>query len=63
MAWTIILEGKNKEPVSSLNDEFDIGLNSDLNDFKFLCNVDAYGDTIFNRLQMDNLIYAENNNP
>lgn len=56
MAWTIILEDENKEPVQSLNDEFDIGSGSDLSSFKLLCYLDAYGDTIFNRLQMDDLI-------
>lgn len=56
MAWTIILEDENKESVSSLNDEFDIGLDSDLSSFKLLCYLDANGDTIFNRLQMDDLI-------
>lgn len=56
MAWTIILEDENKEPLLSLNDEFDIGSSIDLSSFKLLCYLDAYGDTIFNRLQMDDLI-------
>lgn len=56
MAWTIFLEDENKEPVQSLNDEFDIGSDCDLSSFKLLCFLDAYGDTIFNRLQMDDLI-------
>jgi hypothetical protein len=56
MAWTIILENENKETVSSLSHEFDIGLQSDLSGLKLLCYLDAYGDTIFNRLQMDDLI-------
>jgi hypothetical protein len=56
MAWTIILEDENKESVSTLSDEFDIGVNSDMSNFKLLCYLDAYGDTIFNHLQMDDLI-------
>ena len=56
MAWTIILENENKEPILSLNDEFDIDSDTDLSNFKLLCYLDAYGDTIFNRLQMDDLI-------
>ncbi len=56
MAWTIILEDENREPVSSLNDEFDAGLTSNLSSFKLLCYLDPYGNTTFNHLQMDDLI-------
>jgi hypothetical protein len=56
MAWTIILEDEHKKPVSTLSDEFDIGFNGDMNNFKLLCYLDAYGDTFFNRLQMEDLI-------
>lgn len=56
MAWTIILEDENKEPVSALSDELDISFNGDMSNFKLLRYLDAYGDTIFNRLQMDDLI-------
>jgi hypothetical protein len=56
MAWTIVLENENKTLISSLSSEFDTGLRNDLSGFKLFCYLDAYGDTIFNRLQMDDLI-------
>lgn len=57
MAWTILLEDENGKPVSSsLGHEFDIELIGDNNNFKLLCYLDAYGDTVFNNLQMDDLI-------
>jgi hypothetical protein len=56
MAWTIILEDENKVPISSLSDEFDVELSGDAGNFRLLCYLDAYGDTFFNRLQMDDLI-------
>ena len=59
MAWTVILEVENKEGVSSL----DIDFNSELifgsskgKQFKLVRYIDPYGDTIFNQLQMDDLI-------
>ncbi|MBA3285160.1 MAG: hypothetical protein H0U27_08900 [Nitrosopumilus sp.] len=56
MAWTIILEDENKNLVSSLSVEFTTHFRNDLSRFKLLCYLDAYGDTIFNRFQMDDLI-------
>lgn len=56
MAWTIILEDENKEPISSLSNEFDMELSNGEEKFRLLCYLDAYGDTFFNRLQMDDLI-------
>ncbi len=56
MAWTIILEDENKEPLISIRDEFEIDSDINLSSFKLLCFLDAHGDTIFNRLQMDDLI-------
>ena len=55
MSYTIILEDENKVQLSSLKDEFNIGLLNKM-DFKLLCYIDPFGDTIFNRLQMDDLI-------
>lgn len=56
MPWKIILEDENKTMLSSLSDELIIDLNKDLKNLKLLCYLDAYGDTIFNRNQMDDLI-------
>ena len=55
MSYTIILEDENKVQLFSLKDEFNIGLLNKM-DFKLLCYIDPFGDTIFNRLQMDDLI-------
>ena len=56
MAWTVILEDEKKEVISSLNREFDTSWRENLNGFKLLCYLDPYGDTFFNRMQMDDLI-------
>lgn len=56
MAWTVILETGEKEVIASLKSEFDTSLRDHLDRFKLLCYLDPYGDTIFNRLQMDDLI-------
>ncbi len=56
MAWTIILEGEDKNIISSLSNEFTIVSNSNLREFKLLQYLDPYGDTIFNHLQMNDLI-------
>lgn len=41
---------------SSLGGEFNTGFWDSLDNFKLLRYLDAYGDTVFNRLQMDDLI-------
>jgi uncharacterized protein YeeX (DUF496 family) len=56
MSWTIILENEERSIISSLNEEFDMKSNSNLGEYKLLRYLDAYGDTIFNGLQMDDLI-------
>lgn len=58
MSWTVILEDENKIIIESLNEEFSI---SDLSyleggKFKLLIYLDPYGDTIFNNLQIPDLI-------
>ena len=59
MAWTVILEDENKTKLKSLSREFtsdnliDVSINRE---FKLLQYIDPYGDTIFNRLQIDDLI-------
>ena len=55
MSWTVILENESKLPIFSLSEEFTIMKKSEYK-FKLLQYLDAYGDTIFNYLQMDDLI-------
>ena len=57
MAWTVALEDEDKQVISSLDREFDTTIRDSLNGFKLLCYLDPYGDTIFNRLQMHDLIH------
>jgi hypothetical protein len=56
MAWTVILKDEATETIASMNGEFDTSLRDNLEGFKLLRYLDPYGDTIFNRLQMDDLI-------
>lgn len=56
MAWTIILEDENKETIASLSNEFEMEWSNGAENFRLLCYLDAYGDTFFNRSQMDDLI-------
>ena len=55
MTWTVILEDERKTPICLLSEEFII---TDKNKYKFklLQYLDPYGDTVFNYLQMDDLI-------
>lgn len=59
MAWTVILEDEHKEMLSRLDEEFaserlfDEAIRSD---FKLLKYLDPYGDTIFNNVQMSDLV-------
>lgn len=58
MSWTVILEDENKKAIESLNEEFSI---NDLDTlprgkFKLLIYLDPYGDTIFNSIQIPDLI-------
>ena len=57
MAWTVTLEDEDKQVMSSLDREFDTTMRDSLSGFRLLCYLDPYGDTIFNRLQMDDLIH------
>ncbi|WAC10377.1 hypothetical protein [Dyadobacter pollutisoli] len=58
MAWTVILEDENKNDIELLEQEFSmVNLNnSEKETFKLLKYLDPYGDTIFNNLQMSDLI-------
>jgi hypothetical protein len=58
MPWTITLEDEVGEVIQTLTEFFDYGelhtLN--LNQFKLLRYIDPYGDTVFNCLQINDLI-------
>ncbi len=59
MGWTIILEDENKGLIESLDNEFisDVIFDSSNNNkFNLIKYLDPYGDTVFNYLQMDDLI-------
>lgn len=56
MGWTVILEDENNQVLSKLSEELIIE-NSDFTGFVLLKYLDPYGDTIFNRLQIDDLIH------
>lgn len=56
MGWTVILEDARKKVISSLDREFHIVSVDSLKGSKLLCYLDPYGDTFFNRLQIDDLI-------
>lgn len=59
MGWTVILENEQHEEISALPKEFvsepvsDTSINKAYKVIKYL---DPYGDTVFNYLQMDDLI-------
>lgn len=59
MAWTIILEDENRNPIQKLEKDYNTKLlNNDLiiNRMILLKYLDPYGDAIFNHLQMEDLI-------
>lgn len=59
MAWTVILENEEREQIESLNIEYVSKVLFDASNneaFKLVKYLDPYGDTIFNHLQMDDLI-------
>jgi hypothetical protein len=59
MSWTVILEDENKVEIESLGKEFSLKSFDNViksNDFKLIKYIDPYGDTVFNRLQMNDLI-------
>jgi hypothetical protein len=55
MGWTIILEDENNVEIESVNKELFIKKTNN-NDFKLIKYLDPYGDTIFNNLQMKDII-------
>lgn len=56
MAWTVILETEKKKAIATLPCEFYSSLSKSPDEFRLLRYLDPYGDTVFNRLQMDDLI-------
>jgi hypothetical protein len=60
MAWTIILENEEREQIESSNMEYFLNALLDPSNnegFKLVKYLDPYGDTVFNHLQMDDLIF------
>ena len=60
MKWTVILENERRESLESLSDEFSFeSIHSETiqNSFILLKYLDPYGDTFFNSLQMQDLIF------
>lgn len=55
MSWTVILENEKGNSILSLSEEFTITSKNEYK-FKLLHYLDPYGDTVFNYLQMDDLI-------
>jgi poly(3-hydroxyalkanoate) synthetase len=60
MSWTVILEDENRNKISMLEGEFKIkSFDQEINsqEYILLHYLDPYGDTFFNWLQMNDLIY------
>ena len=60
MGWTVMLEDEGRKEISSLNNEFIFSLDlykTKSGAFKLIKYLDPYGDTTFNYLQMDDLIW------
>ena len=56
MTLTISLEDETREAIVILSSRLTIPSTVDLNSYKLLQYLDPYGDTIFNRNQIDDLI-------
>lgn len=56
MNWTVVLEDENKEPIASLSDDFSTRVKLSPDTFRLLCYLDPYGDTTFNRFQLEDLL-------
>ena len=59
MTWNVQLENENRKVISSLDELFDCPLlhNSEVLEKSHLLRyVDPYGDTVFNNLQIDDLL-------
>ena len=56
MRLDVTLEDETRKVIATLSHALIIESNTDLESFKLLRYLDAYGDTIFNRTQIDDLI-------
>ena len=56
MSWTVVVEGEDKGRIASLSAEFETEVNLDPETFRLLCYLDPYGDTTFNRFQLEDLL-------
>lgn len=56
MGWTVVVEGEHKDRIACLSAEFRAGVNLDQERFRLLCYLDPYGNTMFNCLQIEDLI-------
>jgi hypothetical protein len=58
MSWSVFLEDENRIEIESLGEEFVMTSLTDIKsiDFKLIKYIDPYGDTVFNSLQMKDLI-------
>ena len=56
MAWTVVLESEDKIVVRTVSSEFVLHPTKELSQFSLLKYLDPYGDAVFNRLQMNDLI-------
>lgn len=59
MTWTVILENENRKMVEILSDELELELLDQLvndHNIKLIKYLDPYGDTIYNCVQMHDLI-------
>ena len=59
MAWIVTLEDENNTKLESFESEFSVdnfNVHSINKEYKLFHYIDPYGDTVFNRLQIDDLL-------
>ena len=59
MSWTVILEDENRNELTSLSKEFSLKSFNKIiksEDIRLVKYLDPYGDTVFNSIQMNDLI-------
>jgi hypothetical protein len=58
MSWTVIIEDENGNVLRKLSKDFTLSNNDQLynSQFRLLKYLDLFGDTVFNRLMLDDLI-------
>ncbi len=57
MAWDVRLQDENCKPVIPFDAAIEFGMIPQSGEFKLLHYIDPLGDTIFNRLQMDDFLH------